>query len=95
VINLVDAVCVHYIGTRSASEAHHDALEVLHGATGVDARVRDALGRHLGALLDVKSLAQYEGRLLEASDAQAAARHMDRAFQAAAPVAEAAGWPER
>jgi HEPN domain-containing protein len=58
VINLTDAVCVHYVGLRSAGDS----------------------------LLDMKGIAQYEGRLLDKNDADKALKAMGRAFEAVKPI---------
>lgn len=92
VINLVDAVCVHYLGARAAGEAHNEAIAVLSQASEADADLRLSLGKHLSALLGVKSLAQYEGRLLEKHDAKRALAHMERSLRAAEELAERHGW---
>jgi hypothetical protein len=92
VINLVDALCVLHAGARSAGGSHHDALRHLHALASLDAGVRAGVGRRLSALLSVKSLAQYEGELVSARDAERAVEDMDRAFAAAAGVAQAQGW---
>lgn len=92
VINLVDALCVHYRGQRSASDRHADAMGLLAGLGEVEAPVRSLLGRHLAALLSVKNLAQYEGRLVDASEARSALAHMERAFEAARRLPPVSAW---
>lgn len=92
VINLVDAVCVHYRGQRSATDRHADAMGILSGLSEVEPPVRSLLGRHLAALLSVKNLAQYEGRLVDASEARSAISHMERAFEAARKLPPVAAW---
>lgn len=92
VINLVDAVCVHYRGLRSAGASHHDALHVLSGVSELDPQTTTSLRKHLTGLLSVKSVAQYEGRLLDAPDAERALAHMDRAFGALEERARDLGW---
>ncbi len=95
VINLTDALCVHYMGTRSASESHFDVLNLLASAPDMAPDLRTALARHLESLLNVKGIAQYEGRLLGKVDAERALKHMDRAFQAAQAVATSNSWPKQ
>lgn len=84
-INLCDALCIHYAGLRSASQSHRDAMQVL-DATEMSPSVRTTLRRHLESLLNLKGVAQYEGRLLDERDAAKALKHMDRAFDAASAV---------
>lgn len=95
VINLVDAVCVHFSGARSASDAHDDALDVLEEAGDLDERVREALVRHLSFLLRIKYGAQYDGRLMTAHEADAALTHMDRAYAATEALAKGNEWVAR
>lgn len=92
IINTVDAVCVLHSGIRSAGESHHESVRLLLSLKDVDPRVRDTLGTRLGALLSVKSLAQYEGELVSRGDAEAAIQNMDRALAAMTGVAKKHGW---
>lgn len=92
VINLADALCVHYGGSRSASGSHFDVLNVLAAAPDIAPMLRTLLSQHLEGLLNFKALAQYEGRLLEKTDADKALKHMERAFKAADEVAKAQKW---
>lgn len=88
----MDALCVHYHGQRNAGDSHHAALELLRTLTEVEPSARGQLERHLGALLGVKSLAQYEGRLPTAHDADGAVEHMERAIRAAKALAPVRAW---
>lgn len=85
VINLADALSVHYMGVRSASDSRFDALNLL-ASSDLPTEIKTPLRRHLEALLSVKGIAQYEGRLLGRVDAEKALSHMERAFQAAKSV---------
>lgn len=93
VINISDAICVHYMGVRSAGDSHHDAVNLLGAATDMSPEVRAALTRQLEALLNMKTIAQYEGRLLAEKDAEKALKAMTRAFEAVRPLAMNQGWP--
>lgn len=93
-INLVDALCVHYQGQRNAGESQHDALSLLRGLDELDAKTRNALDKHLSALLGVKSLSQYEGRLVTRTEADDAISHMDRALRAARDLPPVKAWTE-
>lgn len=92
VINLVDALCVHYRGHRNSGDTHHDALPLLRSVDEIEPGARSQLERHLGALLSTKTLAQYEGRLLTAADADSALSHMERAFRAARELPPVKAW---
>lgn len=94
IINLVDALCVHYQGQRNAGGSHHDALGLLRGLAELDAKTRAALDKHLGALLSVKSLAQYEGRLMGRMDTDDAISHMERALRAVRELPPIRAWTE-
>lgn len=92
VINVADALCIQYLGKRSASGAHGDALRLLGTATDLDAGVREQVGKRLGALLSVKHLAEYEDELVGDADVAEALKDMERAIAAALPVARKHGW---
>lgn len=92
VINCVDAVFVHYRGVRSSSGSHRDALNVLDGCAELGSAARNGLRKHLGALLSQKTFAQYEGRLLDREEAEAALAHLERAIASVKRVAQANRW---
>lgn len=92
VINSVDALCVHYQGVRSASGSHQEALQLLDACQELAPSVREGLRRHLVALLSQKTFAQYDSRLMEEGDAEAALRHMDRALSMVTGTAERSRW---
>lgn len=89
---MTDAVCVHYLGVRSASESHHEALTLLATVTEMDVKARDGIARHLENLLGMKSLSQYEARLLTRTEAERAVEQMERASAAIKGLAERLGW---
>lgn len=94
-INVVDAVCVHYQGERNASDNHDEALAILGNVTELDPRIRESLRRHLGAVLAKKGAAEYESRLLERGEAEACLAHLRRAIQSVLPLARRLGWEPR
>lgn len=92
-VNLVDALCVHYLGFRSASESHGDALNHFALVAEIDPDVRRRIAQHLERLLAVKNIAQYEGsRPLEGPDSKDALSHMERALELAQPIARRLRW---
>ncbi len=92
IINVTDALTVHYMGVRSAGESHFDSLNLL-ASTDLDPQTRQAFARHLESLLNVKTISQYEGRLLEDSDWRRADKHLQRAFDSIESVSKSNGWP--
>lgn len=74
---MTDALTVFYLGQRSASQDHRDALRLL-GSVRFE---RDELARnrrHLSNLLATKNAAEYEDRLLGESDTIRALEHCRR-----------------
>jgi hypothetical protein len=65
---------------------------MLGGLKGVDAPLRDALGKRLTSLLSVKNLAQYEGALITRTQSDDAIKDMDRAFAAAEELVKKNAW---
>ncbi len=94
-IHIVDAVCLHYLRRRNASENHRDALRLLAQAKDLAADARDGLNRHVGALLSMKGFVQYSDSVATPNDAREALQHLDRAFRVARPVAQTAGWSDQ
>lgn len=92
-VNVVDALCIHYLGFRSASESHGDALNHFARVAEIDPDVRRRIAQHLERLLAVKNIAQYEGsRPLEEPDSNAALSHMERALEMSRPIARRLRW---
>lgn len=91
----MDAVCVHYRAERNTGDNHEEAVAFLAEISELDARTRDSLRRHLGAVLAKKNAAEYESRLLERDEAEACLRHLRRAVQALLPLACRLGWEPR
>ena len=91
-IHIADALGLHYTGRRSAGERHEAAADRLESMEELEPALRRRLAMHLRALLEVKNLVQYSGDASRASDAEAAVRHVERAVDAALPVAKRAGW---
>ncbi|MHB8604897.1 MAG: HEPN domain-containing protein [Thermoplasmatota archaeon] len=92
VVNVVDAICVHYLGKRSASTNHEDALQVLQSIEPLDSSIKEQLRKRLGSLLSKKALAQYEAALVTRKEAEDGITDMDRAFTSVASFAKAQGW---
>lgn len=90
-INVADTICVHYLGERNAGE-HGDVLALLRTVSELDAGLRERLGRHIEALLDMKNMAEYEARGADRDEASSALRHMDRTLAAADALADKSGW---
>lgn len=91
-VNLLDAVCVFYRQERNASGNHEDALAILGEIHEAPPKLRKLLHRHAGALLSMKSLAEYEARLLEEPDAAKAVADMEQCIAALRGLADAEGW---
>ncbi len=67
-ISMVDALTVFYLGQRSASQAHGDALRLL-DSVRLERGELDRNKRHLSKLLALKNTAEYEDRMLSESNA--------------------------
>ena len=72
-----DALAVFYSGSRSAGESHEEALRQLAGLR-VDRKELDRNLAHLRALLQLKTTAEYEDRLLGDGEASASLQHAER-----------------
>lgn len=94
-VHLIDAFCLQHLGRRSDGGNHAEALNLLSQANTVDPEIRRRVAAHVEGLLSQKNRVQYSDSAATADDARDALRHLQRAFRAARPVAEAAGWPTR
>lgn len=67
-----DAICIHKLGMRSASERHSDVVVLLSSIQGEE--IKQAV-KHLSHLLDIKTDAEYGERLATQKDAEQAMSH--------------------
>ncbi len=72
-----DALTVFYSGSRSAGESHEETLRQLTGLR-MDRGELDRNLAHLRALLQLKTTAEYEDRLLGEREASSSLQHAER-----------------
>jgi len=76
-ISAADALCVHELGKRSASENHRDAITLFQSINTNDEEIRKAAIR-LAELLKIKTDAEYGERPQSGSDAERAKVNAER-----------------
>jgi len=76
-ISAADAVCVAHHGLRSISQTHMDQVRLVRQLFPGDDEAGKA-SDHLAASLDRKNTVEYEGRVCQPRDAEAAAKHAER-----------------
>ena len=76
-LTMADALSVFYLSQRSA-ERDHDLADELLARLPLERSERNQNLRHLEALLQVKSAAEYEERLMTESAARTAVQHETR-----------------
>jgi HEPN domain-containing protein len=69
-ISAVDAVCVQRLAARSAEENHEDATNLLRTASDLPASDLATLSKQFELLVGMKTLAEYEDRLVTGQDAK-------------------------
>lgn len=74
---MADALSVFYLGKRSTAQEHEESVSLLF-QTSIDRGEVDRAASHLGDLLKVKNLAEYEERLLGERDSERALKHLGR-----------------
>jgi hypothetical protein len=92
VIHVASALSIRFTGVRSSGQDHHESIKLLAGSAEFDPTSRDLFVDHLRVLLSLKGLVQYSSDTFDATDAHGAMTHMNRAFDAARPVVQDAGW---
>lgn len=92
VIHACDALCLHYLGRRSASQDHRDATSLFATIAEIPTPIKSAFQRRVDGLLDVKSRVQYSGDEFGQVDAAEALKHMDRALAAVKDMTAKFGW---
>lgn len=80
-INMADAACVRYHHTRSTGANHHEVIKLLDELRGPPPGEIKRLTRHLGFLIGMKTLAEYEDRLLTEVQGKQAITAMQRAVK--------------
>lgn len=71
-----DAMCVFYLGKRHAGENHNDAVVLLKSIKDTDQM--NANAKRLSRIVSVKSMAEYEERLVYRSEAENALKDCER-----------------
>ncbi|OGS27622.1 MAG: hypothetical protein A2297_02640 [Elusimicrobia bacterium RIFOXYB2_FULL_48_7] len=71
-----DAMCVFYLGKRSAGENHNEAVHLF--KTIKDSEEITLNARRLTRLLSIKNMAEYEERLVYRSEAENAVKDCER-----------------
>lgn len=78
-ISCCDAMTSFYLGFRHAGERHLDALELLR-KIDIDAVELENKAKHFTTLISVKTVAEYEERLMDADDAERAKKACERFY---------------
>jgi hypothetical protein len=78
-INCADALTAFYLGFRHAGDRHHDALNLLQKIE-IDKKEISSKIQQLSNLLSIKSVAEYEEKLMDEKDAESARRACDRLY---------------
>jgi uncharacterized protein (UPF0332 family) len=76
-ISAADALCVHILGKRNASESHRDSIILFQSINPNDIELRKASMR-LGDLLKIKTDAEYGERSQNQKDAELAKMNSER-----------------
>ena len=72
-----DAMCIYFLGKRSASESHHEATALFKTIKPDDEKISVNANR-LSKILSIKNLAEYEDRLLLRREAEKALKDCER-----------------
>ena len=67
VISLADAMCVYFLGKRSAGEDHNDSVKLFRSLKADDDTAMNA--NRISRVLRMKNMAEYEERLVTQSEA--------------------------
>lgn len=78
-INCADALTSFYLGFRHAGDRHHDVLNLLQKIE-IDKKELSSKIQQLSTLLSIKSVAEYEEKLMDEKDAESARRACDRFY---------------
>jgi len=76
-ISSMDALTVYHLGLRHSGRKHDDANNLLK-QIGLEQKVIRTRSKQYSQLLSVKTLAEYEGRLMDKKDAENAKKNCDR-----------------
>jgi len=77
VIAASDAMCIYFLGKRNASESHNEAA-VLFKTIKTDDEGIDTNANRIARVLSIKSMAEYEERLVHRTEAEKALKDCER-----------------
>ncbi len=75
-----DALCVYFLGKRHAGDSHNDAIRLLKTIGENDDEINTNANR-ASRILSIKSMAEYEERLVCRSEAEKAVKDCERFFE--------------
>ena len=75
-----DAMCVYFLGKRSASEKHDDTIGLFKMTKSGDERINTNAAR-IERILRIKNMAEYEERLVFRSEAEKVAKDCERLLE--------------
>ena len=77
VISASDALCVYFLGRRSAGDSHEEAI-ALFNSLSLPTDEKEENARRISRVLGIKNMAGYESRLVFRQEAENAIRDADR-----------------
>ncbi|MCX5712098.1 MAG: HEPN domain-containing protein [Candidatus Omnitrophica bacterium] len=77
VISASDAMCVYFLGKRNASESHNEAAALFKTIKADNEEINTNTGR-IARMLSIKSMAEYEERLVFRAEAEKALKDCER-----------------
>lgn len=80
VIAASDAMCIYFLGKRNASENHNEAAFLFKTIKPDDEEINTNANR-IARVLSIKSMAEYEERLVFRTEAEKALRDCERFFE--------------
>jgi HEPN domain-containing protein len=75
-ISAADALCARHLGERAAGDKHTDAVNLVKAIKNTDEFTNNAV--RFGRVLAIKSLAEYEGRLVFKNDSEVVLKNSEK-----------------
>ncbi|MDO8747668.1 MAG: HEPN domain-containing protein [Candidatus Omnitrophota bacterium] len=79
-ISASDAMCIYFLGKRNASESHNEATALFKTIKADDEEINTNANR-LARILSIKSMAEYEERLVFRTEAEKILKDCERFFE--------------
>ena len=82
-IAALDALCVYFLGLRTAGQDHKDAISLFNSIKQIEKEDINNITSRMSKILKMKNIAEYEERLVYQKEAEHILKNVERLFESA------------